>query len=76
MLKSMLFGFTCLAVLFLICFFTVVGVKYFYICFLKVPKKTERKVKTPKKRVKKRSAPIRSIEINPDEIDRIYFGKP
>lgn len=75
MLESMVIGFTYLLVLFLICFFCVTGVKYFLITFIKLPKKSDAKKTTTKKRSKKPSSPIRSIEINPSEIDRIYFGK-
>ena len=74
MLKGPLFGFVCLAVLFFICFFLVIGVKYFYLWFFSEEIKPEPKKPTLKKR-KKRKQRLRSIEINPDEIDRIYFGK-
>ena len=69
--------FTCLA--FLLCFFTVVGVKSVMISYKKYKRKKRRQLIKPstptsEKQVKPYK-PVRSIEINPEEIDRIYVKK-
>ena len=56
--------------LFLLCAFTVIGIKTTVIYLTKKPKE-----KPPVVRKKPTSKPIKSIEINPDEIDRIYVKK-
>ena len=68
--------------LLILCFLVVVGVKAVMIhlsfLFPKKPKPVEAP-KTPKthakKPVKRNAKPIRSIEINPEEVDRIYVKK-
>ncbi len=75
-------GLGCTLCLFLLCFFIVVGVKAVYIKLKlaftpptlsdKNVVKRHKKHATPPKQVQK---PVRSIEINPDEIDRIYVKK-
>ncbi len=78
LLSSVLGGFCCLAALFLICLIFVVGVKVIYLSVKKyisagkpAPAPQVRKPKAPPKPRK----PIRSIEINPEEVDRIYVKK-
>ena len=74
-------GFSCTIVLFLFCLFIVGFLKVIYLSLIdrffkpqiakkrqyKKRKKTNASTPTPK--------PIRSIEINPEEIDRIYVKK-
>lgn len=82
LLTSPFLGFFCLAGLFVLCVFIVIGAKIVYLTVKeyfhpikpepeKQPTKTKRKPSTPKKSAK----PIRSIEINPDEVDKIYMRK-
>lgn len=69
-----LLGFTFTALLFLICFFLVVGIK---ICILfsmrKNPFYQEEKIEVKPQR--KKRAKIRTLYINPDEVDRILVKK-
>jgi len=69
-----LLGFTFTALLFLICFFLVVGIK---ICILfsmrKNPFYREETVEVKPQR--KKRAKIRTLYINPDEVDRILVKK-
>ncbi len=78
LLISFFGGFLATSFLFAISFFTVIGVKKAYYKLLEAfPKKPVVSTKTiqPEKAPRKKRAPIRSIEINPDEIDRIYVKK-
>lgn len=72
--------------LFVLCAFTVVGAKYFIVLIkeylpkkkVSIPAKNKKPLQTPKKRAKVNSnkiKPIRSIEIDPAQIDRIYVKK-
>lgn len=68
--------------LFFICLFTVVGAKTLIIqTFIKRSATKKRPTKKPQKPPEVEKAtpsepkPIKSIEINPDEIDRIYVKK-
>ena len=67
--SSLIIGFCLCGTLFLLCFFVVVIVKYllYFITKLLAPKI----IPAPKKPRKR----IKSIEINPNEIDRIYVKK-
>ena len=77
---SFLNGFLYTATLFLICLIFVVGVKAILI-FMRADLKDKpappQKKATPKptKHTAKPVKPVRSIEINPEEIDRIYVKK-
>ena len=62
-------GLIYLILLYALCFFVVIGVKQVLLYLF--PKPTIIKIPT-QKRTKK---PVRSIEINPDDIDRIYVKK-
>lgn len=80
--SSFLLGLICTSALFVICYIVVVGIKYIYLSFFAVYKKPIPKVinsvdkPTPKKQPPKRSnTPIRSIEIDPEQIDKIYVKK-
>lgn len=79
-LIKFLSDFFCVVLLFFVSFFMVVGTKYVYYKFIELfPKKpifSNKEIEdcAPKKPPRKRK-PIRSIEINPDEIDRIYVKK-
>ena len=75
---SAFLGFTVTLALFVLCFIAVIGVKAIikYVQDL-FPEKHE-KTRAPKRTIKSRAKtvkPIKSIEINPDEIDRIYVKK-
>ena len=74
-------GLLLVAFLFVLSFCTVIGVKSLYYKILDFfPKRSMIKsaptpVEQPKKTLAKKRKPIRSIEINPDGIDRIYVKK-
>jgi hypothetical protein len=75
---SAFLGFTVTLSLFALCFVAVIGVKaiIYYVQAL-FPEKNE-KIGARKRKIKSRAKtvkPIKSIEINPDEIDRIYVKK-
>ena len=78
---SFLNGFIYTATLFLLCLVFVVGVKAIIVSVrLKLnkhetPKQASKPIEKPKKQPPKPIKPIRSIEINPEEIDRIYVKK-
>lgn len=69
-------GFTCSLLLFALCFILVIGLKTVWLfaknALIKPPKK-----KCAKRRARTAEKPqaVRSIEINPEEIDRIYVKK-
>lgn len=79
-------GFLCTAFLFIVCFLSVIGGKTVYLAIKRyLPQKPEPAVEPPKqetnpkpKRRKprnKKPAAVRSIEIDPNEIDKIYVKK-
>ncbi len=68
MLNSFLAGLISLIVLFFLCLVLVVGVKSVYLRFFYKPKPKPIVKQKPKKSIK-------SVTINPDEIDRIYVKK-
>ena len=54
-------------------FYLTVAVCRFFFCIIKEKLKPKR---TPvKRRSRKKVSPVRSIEINPDEVDKIYVKK-
>lgn len=79
---SAFLGFLFTATLFAICFFTVVGIKLVLITLknrFEKPSPPPEQPK-PKRKYSARKKPastsaVKSIEINPDEIDRIYVRK-
>ena len=81
--SSVFWGFLCVVLLFVLSLLLVVGAKA-VILYIKqmvdkiryLPSEKDFKPAPPKKStVKKAEKPIRSIEINPDEVDRIYVKK-
>ena len=80
---SAILGFLFTIALFFICFFSVVGFKavriYITNLFNKqqniTPNPKTKTTKKPKQKPTPSSSPVKSIEINPDEIDRIYVRK-
>ena len=78
---SFFIGFICTASLFALCFFCVVGIKFVLITLrIYQSDKIEQtapqtKVITKRKKRLKPQAPVRSIEIDPNSIDRIYVKK-
>ena len=76
---SAFIGLIFLCLTFCLCFFTVIGVKYAWICFKSRHDKsrnTEQETEQVKKvKTKRTYKPIKSIEINPEEVDRIYVKK-
>ena len=84
--SSFVIGFICTGALFALCFLVVVGFKVVILAIkdrFSKPKPIEQpaeQVKSPEPKKRKRkpkttSKPIRSIEIDPDQIDRIYVKK-
>ena len=76
-------GLSCTLLLFVICLFLVVGAKsiFLYVKSKFLPEKQEpmpekrqtKKSTATKRKIKPKTLkPVRSIEINPDEIDKIY----
>jgi hypothetical protein len=61
--------------LFLLCLFTVVGAKSLLLPKRTATKREKQPQKEPQTVTKTKPRPIKSIEINPDEIDRIYVKK-
>ena len=78
MIYSFIFGPIILCLLYAFCFFLVVGVKV-VIYFFKVPKNNVEKPKptsvSPRKIPERPRKSVKSIEIDPDFIDRIYVKK-
>lgn len=64
---------------FLACTVIVAGIKIIYLYFKRTPVKFSHRIKRTKKSVQAPppapAKPIRSIEINPDEVDKIYVKK-
>ena len=80
LLSSAVFGPLFLVLLFVFCALLVIGAKVVYLAIKKYFEKPVAVSKPPKKRkartIKPKStSPVRSIEINPDEIDKIYVKK-
>lgn len=81
-LSSILLGLFFMALLFVICCVLVIGCKTIIVCinnYLKDKLKNPQEPlpQPPKKVVKAKRVykPIKSIEINPDEVDKIYVKK-
>ena len=74
---SLFLGPLFLVVFFLICLTFVAGIKLLYYYFKRTPEKLKPKNSKSKKpkTVKNPPSTVRSIEINPDEIDKIYVKK-
>ncbi len=80
---SITVGFLCTLTLFALCFLIVLGTKVVYLTILRylksppIPKeKLKRTAKKPAKpKPQPNLVPVRSIEIDPYEIDRIYVKK-
>lgn len=70
MLKSFFAGLISLIVLFFLCLVFVVGVKSVYLRYFYKPKPKPIAEQKPKQKRK-----IKSVTINPEEIDRIYVKK-
>ena len=70
MLESFFLGLISLALLFFLCLVFVVGVKSVYLRYFYKPKPTPIVKQKPKQKRK-----IKSVTINPEEIDRIYVKK-
>ncbi len=73
-LSSFLIGLFFVLLTFLFCAVLVVGIKVFALLF-KPPKEKLEDKKGSEKALPRKRKPIRSIEINPDQIDRIYVKK-
>ena len=62
--------------LFILCLVTVAGIKILYLYIKRTPVKEKpavARIKPPSPAVSNK--PVRSIEINPDEVDKIYVKK-
>lgn len=76
--KSYVLGPIFLIILFLLCLFLVLGIKVIFLQLglIKEKPKVEEPPTPPEKPAKKRKVkPVRMIEIDPDEINRICFKK-
>lgn len=65
---------------FIACTVTVAGIKILYLYFKRAPIRIKpEKPKTAKRKIsaetREQRKPVRSIEINPDEVDKIYVKK-
>lgn len=78
-LTSVLLGFFYLIVTFVSCLLFVAGVKVIYHSIKQYVKPQKPVVATPEtkkiRKPRKPYKPVRSIEINPDEVDKIYVKK-
>ena len=72
-MKDFIFGFFCLLVLYLISFVVVFGTKSLLVYLKVLPLKSQNKAKKAKKTTNRQ--PIRSITINPNDVDRIYVKR-
>ncbi len=72
-MKDFIFGFSCFLILYLIAFVAVFGTKSLLVYLKILPLKNQNPVKKPKKT--KTRQPIRSITINPNDVDRIYVKR-
>jgi hypothetical protein len=80
LLTPFLSGFICTLFLFLLCFVIVIGIKAIFLYALSLlPKRKEQPAPPPvqekPKKEPKKSKQFRSIQINPDDFDRIYVKK-
>ena len=73
LLTSPILGFSCLCLLFLSCVLITLGAKYLLSLFIKKPQPVKKPTKPQTKSSPKKS--VRTIQIDPDEIDKIYVGK-
>ena len=73
LLTSPILGFSCLCLLFLTCVLVTIGAKYLLSFFIKKPQPVKKPKKPQAKPTVKKS--VRTIQIDPDEIDKIYVGK-
>lgn len=81
-LSSFFLGLFFVFLTFLLCLILVVGIKftcvYFKLLFPKKqvdPPKKDKTEEKPENKPQRKRKTIRSIEINPDEVDRIYVKK-
>ena len=73
---SLFLGPLFLIVLYIVCLISVAGIKILYLYFKRSPVKIKPIVKRAKNPTPISSEkPARSIEINPDEVDKIYVKK-
>lgn len=73
---SPLLGFVCCLTLFLGCIIVTLCGKCFILAFRKpIVTKPPAPPKSKRKKGKRTNQPIRTIQIDPDEIDKIYVGK-
>lgn len=72
---SLFLGPLFLAVLYIFCLISVAGIKILYLYFKRSPEQVKPTVKRVKKPAPVPEKPVRSIEINPDEVDKIYVKK-
>ena len=72
---SLFLGPLFLAVLYIFCLISVAGIKILYLYFKRSPEQVKPIVKRVKKPAPVSEKPVRSIEINPDEVDKIYVKK-
>ncbi len=82
--SSVVLGILFICIFYSLCLFLVVGIKMVYLTFkskftspikpieTKKPCEIEQKIQAPKVR---KPRTVRSIEINPDDVDRIYVRK-
>ena len=80
LLSSFLVGFLSTAFLFVLSIIIVLGVKYLLIIIKSftvkdLPKTSENKKPSYKRKKRKAPTPQRSIEIDPSQVDRIYVKK-
>ncbi len=78
MLKSIILGISVLTLLFFLCLVIVLGIKAIkdFIMLRFFPKPTPQPIKISKPNPKpKKPKVVKSIEINPDEVERIYVKK-
>ena len=85
--SSFILGFLATLMLFLLCLFFVAGIKAFYLALTRkfdkpsAPPKTEPQAPNPKRHYRKKQPveptpqAVRSIEIDPNTVDRIYVKK-
>jgi hypothetical protein len=75
MLYSFLSGFLCTAILFLLCGVVVVGTKSFLVYLKNYFDKPQQQVKPTPPIKKERPKRNKSIEIDADKVDKIFFKK-
>lgn len=72
-MKDFIFGFSSFIILYLFAFVAVFGTKSLLVYLKILPLKSQSPVKKTKKA--KTRQPIRSITINPNDVDRIYVKR-